>query len=122
MDIYPGQSAPADAEYASRYGMFRRRIGGTLHLLPLNGGYEKKVDENGEPVFELTDIRPVRDDAYHDNPNGVLHRRGRSSSATWPSRGCSCTAGASTCSRRCTPPPLPPMTAASAWGSTSTTR
>ena len=72
-DIYPGQSAPDDSEYATRYAMYRRVKTGTLHLLPLNGGYESKRDEDGARVFDLTNLTPRRDDVVVSFVNDVQH-------------------------------------------------
>lgn len=82
MDIYPGQATIDPSEYLdiadetrtkSTHGMFMRMDKGSLHLLPLNGGYENKVMADGNPLFVLTDDPPERDDVIVPFKNDVTY-------------------------------------------------
>jgi hypothetical protein len=85
MDIMPGQATIDPAEYVHfadperkqlTHGMFERmdRTPHTFHLFPLNGKYEEKLMENGEPLFVYHPrMKLRRDDVVHSNPRDVQH-------------------------------------------------
>jgi hypothetical protein len=58
------------------HGMFERmdQTPPTFHLLPLDGNYEEKLMENGEPLFVYHPrMKLRRDDVVHFNPRDVQH-------------------------------------------------